>query len=111
MREHLHCTYEKIERPKNKKCPDGLELCPGAQSAQNQICVKSNLTDCPINYLKIEKPGYVSSSDEQMSYYTDQYVIISSKEKDARPLTEFKIAFQPCIIESQNGCPQYKIDG
>ena len=55
MRRQSYYKYQNVVRAQNGKCSRQMKVCPGKQSPDHQLCVIDELTDCPINSLRMEK--------------------------------------------------------
>jgi len=85
------------------KCPlEDQRVCPGFQGLDNQVCVDSQ-EECPvtdIRFVPIWKERALVTGRKPPAQWTalafTEYLSLGfSRETDSRPLTEFKMDFQP----------------
>ena len=93
MKDDPFFTYKQIVRASDGYCPDDMDICPGSQSPENQLCVEHTLSDCPINQITIVKNGDEIPSNVETIPFVDDLSLVFSRDQDKRPLTSFKIAF------------------
>lgn len=102
----IFCNHKAVKS--GDICPKGYRLCPGSQSIENRICIKS-VSDCPINNIKAVQnnryyPGY------EKARINSQISLAFSKSQNKQPLTSFKLDFQACMNPDENGHPVIKQD-